>query len=87
MKYRVTHEQRSKESLKDQEYERRVLAEENMDAGEIFNEEMKAAGEGIMQGANEGADFITGVGRVAVVDAPTMALNRTKSVVRLVVPP
>jgi hypothetical protein len=87
MKYRVLHEQRSKESLVDQAHEKEVQHKEDMDTGEIINEEMKAAGGGMKDAGIQGAQFVVDVGRAAVIDAPTLAVNRGRSVVNLVIPP
>ena len=85
LKYRVTLEQRSKESLVDQTQEKRIVAQENMDTAAIVNDEMKTAGAGLMGGVNDGAGFVTDVARTALVDVPTLAVNRTKSAAKLVV--
>ena len=85
LKYRVTLEQRSKESLVDQTHEKRIVTQENMDAAAIVNDEMKTAGAGLVGGVNAGAGFATDVARTALVDVPTVAINRTKSAAKLVV--
>lgn len=83
MKYRVLHEQRSKESLTDQTDERQIEFEESEDPGQIMNEEMKHAREGMI-GTGQ---FVADIGKVAVVDVPTQAVKQAKSVVQFVVPP
>lgn len=62
MKYRVSYEQRCRDSLLDRASERKVEFEENMDAGTAIAQGAKDAGAGVVDAGTEGVQLMGAVG-------------------------